>query len=76
MTPRIRKAVDWTVGLTLIGVGFVAGFIPVLQGWIFVLAGLAVLSSHSPFAHRQYERLKAAGRHLRERVVDRRQRPK
>jgi len=69
VTSRVRKAVDWTVGIGLITVGVVAGFVPVVQGWIFVLMGLAVLSSHSPWARRQYERMKKASRHLRERVA-------
>lgn len=64
--------VDWAVGLTLIGVGIVGGFVPVLQGWVFILAGLAVLSSHSPLARRLYERAKATGRRIRERVRERR----
>lgn len=68
MTTRLRKAVDWVLGLTLIGVGIVGGFIPVLQGWIFVLAGLAVLSSHSTLAHRVHERVKTWGRRVKDKI--------
>lgn len=30
-------------GILLILFGVIAGFIPILQGWIFILAGLALL---------------------------------
>jgi uncharacterized membrane protein YbaN (DUF454 family) len=63
--------VDWTLGLILIGVGVIGGFVPGLQGWIFVLAGLAVLSSHSRWARSLYERVKSLGRKARDRVVRR-----
>lgn len=72
MTTKLRKAVDWTVGITLIAFGAAMGFVPVVQGWVFVVAGLAVLSSHSPLARRLYERLKGLGRKVRDRVSDRR----
>ena len=66
MTSSVRKVVDWVVGLTLIGVGVLGGFVPILQGWVFVVAGLAVLSSHSTVARRIHERVKAFGRTGRE----------
>jgi len=64
--PRGRVVFDWVVGLTLIAVGVVMGFIPVLQGWIFVVAGLAVLSKHSRLARRWFEKIKKAGRGARD----------
>jgi uncharacterized membrane protein YbaN (DUF454 family) len=66
-----RKVFDWTAGLTLIGVGIVGGFIPILQGWIFILAGLTILSRHSRFAHRMNEKVKSMGRNAKERVIAR-----
>jgi uncharacterized membrane protein YbaN (DUF454 family) len=57
--------VDWILGLTLVLVGIIGGFIPILQGWVFVLAGLAVLSSHSRWARAVLNTLKAAGSKLR-----------
>ena len=65
--PRGRVVFDWVVGLVLIAIGVVGGFIPILQGWIFILAGLAVLSKHSRLAHRWFERIKQAGRGARDR---------
>ena len=66
--PRGQVAFDWIVGLSLIAIGVISGFVPILQGWIFVLAGLAVLSKHSRFARRWFERVKAAGRGARARM--------
>ena len=66
--PRGRVVFDWVVGLALIAVGIVGGFVPILQGWIFVLAGLAVLSKHSRFARRWFERIKRAGRGARDKL--------
>lgn len=65
---RARKIVDWVIGLGLIALGVIGGFVPVLQGWVFIVAGLAVLSSHSRLARAVLDRLKRAERGLRERV--------
>lgn len=73
MTSRLRKFVDWTVGLVLIGIGIIGGFVPILQGWVFILAGLAVLSSHSVWAKWIHERVRKVGRDVRERVRARRE---
>ena len=71
--PRpIRRIVDWVLGLTLIGVGIVGGFVPILQGWVFIVAGLAVLSSHSRWARAILDRVKNLGRKLRTKVSERR----
>ena len=64
----MRKILDWTFGLTLIAIGIVGGFVPIFQGWIFVLAGLAVLSSHSSWARFLHDRVKRFGRNIRDRV--------
>ena len=66
--PRGRVVFDWVVGLALIATGVVMGLIPVLQGWVFVLAGLAVLSKHSRFARRWFDKIKQAGRGARDRL--------
>ena len=44
---RVRVTVDWIVGCALLLIGLLGFVLPILQGWIFVLAGLAVLGSHS-----------------------------
>jgi len=65
---RVRTIVEWVVGLTFIGIGVLGAFVPVLQGWVFVLAGLAILSRHSRWAHWILERLKVWGRAVRTKV--------
>ena len=59
LNPKARKVFDWVVGLALIGLGIIGAFVPILQGWVFILAGLAVLSSHSRWARAIYEPLRA-----------------
>ena len=71
---RARVVVDWVVGLTLIAIGVVGGLVPIFQGWVFVLAGLAVLSSHSRWARAILQRVKDMGRKLRGRIGERRSR--
>jgi uncharacterized membrane protein YbaN (DUF454 family) len=66
--------VDWVIGLTLIAIGVVGGLVPVFQGWVFVLAGLAVLSSHSRWARAILQRVKGVGRKLRTKIRERRSR--
>lgn len=72
LTPRVRKAVDWVVGSALILFGIAAGLVPVLPGWLFVVAGLAVLSSHSHWARRLHERFHGFGTRVRKTVWGRR----
>ena len=66
LSPRGQLAFDWIIGLVLIAIGVIGGFVPILQGWIFVLAGLAVLSKHSPLARRWFERVRQIGRDAKE----------
>jgi len=68
---RTRKIFDWIAGVSLIALGIVGLFLPVLQGVLFILAGLAILSSHSPLARRVLEALKARLRRVRDRVTKR-----
>ena len=53
--------------MVLIAIGVIGGFVPVLQGWVFVLAGLAILSKHSRLARRWFERVRQLGRVAKER---------
>lgn len=65
---KVRKIVDWVVGLTLIAVGIALGPVPVAQGWVLILAGLAVLSSHSRWARAILDRIKGLGRKVGEKI--------
>ena len=71
LNPTIRKLLDWGVGVVLILVGVLGFVVPLLPGWIFVVAGLAVLSSHSPWARAILGRFHQVGRWIR-RTISRR----
>jgi uncharacterized membrane protein YbaN (DUF454 family) len=45
-------------GWTLVGLGVIGLFLPVLQGFLFIFSGLALLSTESPWARRVLTRLK------------------
>jgi uncharacterized membrane protein YbaN (DUF454 family) len=72
---RARKFVDWVVGLVLIALGILGGFLPIVQGWLLILAGLAVLSSHSRLARRVLDGLKRWKQRLRDWIRRRRADP-
>lgn len=65
---RSRKIFDWIAGVSLILLGIVGLVVPVLQGVLFILGGLAILSSHSAHARRAQEAIKSLGRRVRDRV--------
>jgi len=46
----MKKYFEIGFGLFLIIIGLVGGLIPVLQGWVFGIPGLILLSKHSSFA--------------------------
>lgn len=55
-----------SIGSLLIAIGVIGGFIPVLQGWIFVLGGLGLLAQESDRARflldRVRDRFQGSGR--------------
>jgi len=67
---RVRVVLDWILGLTLLAIGVAGLVLPILLGWVFILAGLAVLSSHSKRARTALEWLKDKGRAVKTRVVE------
>jgi len=54
------------VGSILLVIGFIGGFIPILQGWVFVLAGLTIMAPESEMARRFLERVKARMKRTRD----------
>ena len=68
---RARKLFDWIAGVSLLVLGIVGLVLPGLQGILLILAGLAILSSHSALARRLLEWLKAHVRRVRDRVLRR-----
>jgi hypothetical protein len=51
-----------SAGSALLILGVIGGFIPVLQGWVFVLAGLSVLSQESARARMLLELIRDRAR--------------
>lgn len=64
-----RKVLDWSVGLSLMAIGVVGLVVPGIQGILLIIAGLAVLSSHSPLARRLLDKLKRTARATKDRFV-------
>jgi uncharacterized protein YqgC (DUF456 family) len=67
---KARVVFDWILGLTLLAIGVAGLVLPILQGWVFILAGRAVLSSHSVWARTALDWLKQKGRAVKTRVVE------
>ena len=59
MERQLKRAVVLTVGWVLIGVGIIGLVVPILQGVLFILLGLYVLSRESRWARGHFERLRA-----------------
>ena len=48
----IRDIVKISLGVFLIMIGLIGGFIPIFQGWIFGIPGLIILANYFPPAKR------------------------
>ena len=58
MNPRIKRLLIWCLGWVFIVLGILGLFLPVLQGILFLLIGLYLLSSTSPWAEKLLNRLR------------------
>lgn len=70
---RSRKLFDWIAGLALLFLGFAGLLLPALPGILLILAGLAILSSHSRLARRAQDALRSRARRIHDRIMQRRQ---
>ena len=52
MKRQVERALRLTLGSILLLIGVIGGFIPVLQGWIFILGGLTLMAPESRHARR------------------------
>lgn len=50
-----KRVVILSAGWGCIAIGIIGGFIPILQGWVFNVAGLLILSTEYEWAHRVLE---------------------
>ena len=58
MVRHLRRGVVIVLGVFFLLLGVIGGFLPVIQGWIFVLIGLVLLAEEIPWVRRHLERLK------------------
>jgi uncharacterized protein len=58
MVQQIRRAITIGAALLFLLIGFIGGFVPILQGWIFVLIGLTLLAKEVPMVRHKLEALK------------------
>jgi uncharacterized membrane protein YbaN (DUF454 family) len=65
---QIRRVVVLLLGWALVALGIVGLFLPVLQGVLFLLLGLYVLSRESKTAHHWVEKLRESHPHLDEKL--------
>lgn len=67
---RNGKRVGITIaGFALLLLGVIGLFLPVLQGWLFILGGLAVLSTEYVWARRLLEKAKAKAEQAKDAVL-------
>jgi uncharacterized membrane protein YbaN (DUF454 family) len=58
MLARVRRWAMLTGGWFFVALGITGLFLPILQGILFILIGLLILSSEYVWAHRLLERVK------------------
>lgn len=65
---RGRRISEWIAGISLLLLGVAGLVLPGLPGILLILAGLAILSSHSQLARRAQDALKSRARRVRDRL--------
>jgi len=58
MRQRVKKYLQIGLGYGLLALGVAGLFLPILQGILFIMLGLLVLSYHQPWAERLLARLR------------------
>ncbi|RJP25905.1 MAG: hypothetical protein C4527_16300 [Candidatus Omnitrophota bacterium] len=58
MKQLLLKISRITAGVICIIIGVIGGFIPILQGWVFILLGLGLLSKDIPYVAKKRDQLK------------------
>ena len=64
----MKRILRITAGFALLLVGAICGLIPVVQGWVFGLAGLAMLSADFAWARLLRIKIRKRFRHLAQRL--------
>jgi uncharacterized protein len=68
MASKLKRTIVLVIGWSLVVLGVLGLFLPVLQGVLLLLAGLSVLSSEYVWAHKILQRLRARFPRLSERL--------
>ena len=58
MVYQVRRLATISLGVLSLVVGVIGGFIPIFQGWIFVLLGLTLLAREVPFVRHRLDAVK------------------
>ena len=66
---KFKEIGFWIIGWLLIGLGILGLFLPILQGVLFIMIGLAILSSRSKTIRRFLKYLEKRYPHQYHRVV-------
>jgi uncharacterized membrane protein YbaN (DUF454 family) len=72
----LRRALELSLGWGFILLGIAGIFLPILQGILFILVGLLIISRHSPWAAKILGKLKARFPKLAKRLERRRRKAK
>ncbi len=59
MLLNLRKITRISLGILLVILGVIGGFLPVVQGWMFMIPGLLILSEYFPPVKRLLDWAKA-----------------
>ena len=59
MTPRVKRIAVLVLGWAFILLGIAGLFLPILQGILFLLIGLIILSTEYVWAHKLLSKMKA-----------------
>jgi hypothetical protein len=68
MPQKVKRILRITAGFALLILGVICGPIPIVQGWPFVLAGLAILAVDYVWAHRWMTRIKSGAAKVADKV--------
>ncbi|MBA4543920.1 MULTISPECIES: PGPGW domain-containing protein [Thermoactinomyces] len=58
MNDRVKHVIKVVLGWTFLVLGIIGFFVPILQGFLFTLIGLILLSQTTPWAKRLLDRLR------------------
>lgn len=66
---QAKRVIKIVIGFTLLALSIVGWALPVISGWAFLIAGLAILAAEFVWARRLLDRIKAQGARVRDAVM-------